>query len=166
MIDKNIFLNIGSKSPAQVKAVYKIYLNDIIDQHGTNYENLSSTPLPTVVSNVLHVDNVFKETRIEKINLVLQELKEMVANAPSRSAEKHSFSCAKCYLNKYADFLEYCEILETKPIYNFAEDKDKPFMSETHFKKIVTLLERKMNVVLEGAPGVGKTFWLERLHTS
>ena len=158
MVDKSIFLNIGSKTPAEVKAVYKVYLNDIIDQHGSNYENLSSSPLPSVVSDVLHVDNVFKVIEIDKVNFVLQELEKLKENAPSRSTEKHSASCAKCYLQKYSDFLEYCEVLKTKPIYNFAEDLDKPFISETDFKKIVTLLERKKNIVLEGAPGVGKTF--------
>lgn len=163
MVDKNIFLNIGSKTPAEVKAVYKIYLNDIIDQHGSNYENLSSSPLPSVVSDVLHIDNVFKVIEIDKINLVLQELEEMKGKAPSRSSEKHAVSCAKCYLAKYADFLEYCEVLKSKPIYNFAEDSDKPFISEANFKKIVTLLERKKNLVLEGAPGVGKTFLARKL---
>ena len=158
MVDKNIFLNIGSKTPAEVKAVYKVYLNDIIDQHGSNYENLNSSPLPSVVSDVLHVDSVFKVIEIDKINLVLQKLEKLKVNAQSRSAEKHSTSCAKCYLQKYSDFLEYCEVLKTKPIYNFAEDPDKPFISEVDFKKIVTLLERKKNIVLEGAPGVGKTF--------
>lgn len=158
MVDKNIFLNIGSKTPTEVKAVYKVYLNDIIDQHGSNYENLSSSPLPSVVSEVLHVDNVFKVIEIDKINLVLKELEKLKENAPSRSTEKHSASCAKCYLQKYSDFLEYCEVLKTKPIYNFVEDLDKPFISEVDFKKIVTLLERKKNIVLEGAPGVGKTF--------
>lgn len=158
MVDKNIFLNIGSKTPIEVKAVYKVYLNDIIDQHGSNYEKLSSSPLPSVVSEVLHVDNVFKVIEIDKINLVLKELEKLKENAPSRSTEKHSASCAKCYLQKYSDFLEYCEVLKTKPIYSFVEDLDKPFISEVDFKKIVTLLERKKNIVLEGAPGVGKTF--------
>lgn len=158
MVDKNIFLNIGSKTPAEIKAVYKVYLNEIIDQHGSNYENLSSSPLPSVVSDVLHIDNVFKVTEIDRINLVLQELEELKDKAPSRSTERHAASCAKCYLQKYSDFLEYCEVLKSKPIYNFAEDPDKPFISETDFKKIVTLLERKKNIVLEGAPGVGKTF--------
>ncbi len=50
------------------------------------------------------------------------------------------------------------KILKTKPIYNFSADSDKPFISEANFKKIVSLLERKQNIILEGAPGVGKTF--------
>ncbi len=114
MVDKNIFLNLGSKTPAEVKAVYKVYLNDIVDQHGANYENLNSSPLPSVVTEVLHIDNVFKIIDIDKINLVLQKLEDMKVKALSRSKEKHTFSCAKCYLAKYADFLEYCENSQNK----------------------------------------------------
>lgn len=158
MIDNNIFLNIETKSPVELKAIYKVYLNEIMNQHGSNYENLNSQPLPSVVLDVLHVKNIFTITDIEKVKLVLQELEEIKKKAESRSLEKHSASCAKCYLQKYADFLEYCEVLKTKPIYSFSTDPDKPFISEANFKKIVTLLERKKNIVLEGAPGVGKTF--------
>lgn len=158
MIDQSVFLNIRSLTSTEMKAAYKAYLNEVIGQHGTNYENLSSQPLPSVVFDVLHVKNIFTITDIEKVKLVLQKLEEIKDKATSRSTEKHAASCAKCYLQKYADFLEYCEILKTKPIYNFAEDFDRPFISEASFKKIVTLLERKKNIVLEGAPGVGKTF--------
>ena len=42
--------------------------------------------------------------------------------------------------------------------YNFKEDADKPFISEPEFKKITDLLVRKKNIILQGPPGVGKTF--------
>lgn len=42
--------------------------------------------------------------------------------------------------------------------YSFHSDPDQPFISEEKFKEIVDLLNRKKNVILEGAPGVGKTF--------
>lgn len=163
MIDNKVFLDIQSQSPDLVKSLYKIYLNSIVDQHGTNYENLNSNPLPTVIKEAINVNNIFEVVDIEQIKLVRKALTEMVDKAKSRSAEKHSASCARCYLNKYIDFLEYCEGLKQKPIYNFADDKDKPFISEANFKKIVTLLERKKNIVLEGAPGVGKTFLARKI---
>lgn len=162
MIDKSIF-NIDGKTPNEIKAIYKEYLNKVIDQHGSNYENLSSQPLPDVVSEVLGLDSLFKTTDLDKINLVRKALTEKVDAEKSRSAAKHAASCARCYLNKYAEFLEYCEVLKSKPIYNFAEDEDKPFISEENFKKIVTLLERKKNIILEGAPGVGKTFLARKI---
>lgn len=48
-------------------------------------------------------------------------------------------------------------------VYDFSTDNDKPFISECKFKEIVALLRRKKNIILEGAPGVGKTFLAKKL---
>jgi hypothetical protein len=42
--------------------------------------------------------------------------------------------------------------------YKFTEDVDKPFISEADFLQTVALLRRKKNIILQGPPGVGKTF--------
>lgn len=42
--------------------------------------------------------------------------------------------------------------------YKFSEDSDKPFISEADFLQTVSLLKRKKNIILQGPPGVGKTF--------
>jgi 5-methylcytosine-specific restriction protein B len=46
---------------------------------------------------------------------------------------------------------------EIKP-YSFAGDADKPFISENDFLQAVEILKRKKNIILQGPPGVGKTF--------
>lgn len=42
--------------------------------------------------------------------------------------------------------------------YHFDTDPEQPFISKTDFTKIISLLKRKKNIILQGAPGVGKTF--------
>ena len=47
---------------------------------------------------------------------------------------------------------------ESIKTYKFSEDTERPFMSETDFLNTVSLLMRKKNIILQGPPGVGKTF--------
>ncbi|MCA6363492.1 MAG: AAA family ATPase [Bacteroidetes bacterium] len=42
--------------------------------------------------------------------------------------------------------------------YNFSDDADKPFIAEAEFSEAVKQLLRKKNIILQGPPGVGKTF--------
>lgn len=47
--------------------------------------------------------------------------------------------------------------------YSYASDLSKPFLSEAEFQEIVSLLARKKNIILQGPPGVGKTFIAKKI---
>ena len=47
--------------------------------------------------------------------------------------------------------------------YSFAEDPDRPFIPQDKFNLAVETLKRKKNIVLQGAPGVGKTFLAKKI---
>lgn len=85
-------------------------------------------------------------------------------------------------ITKYPDFVKKLEALfESKGIEKAEEEKDKRtydnvlpiytkedflrevFISETEYNKLLQLIKRRKNVILQGAPGVGKTFSAKRL---
>ena len=63
------------------------------------------------------------------------------------------------------------EIIDNKSIgrkvswqeYDYSTDPDKPFLSVQKVKEIINILERKKNIILQGAPGVGKTYLAKKI---
>lgn len=47
--------------------------------------------------------------------------------------------------------------------YTFDLDIDKPFITPEQFKHIASLLQNKKNIILQGPPGIGKTFLAKKL---
>src|SRR5699024_279785 len=79
-------------------------------------------------------------------------------------------------ITPYNDFVENLKILleedkidienETEaslPDYDKDQFLDEVFMEEENYSKLVNLVRKKRNVILQGAPGVGKTFVAKRL---
>ena len=55
------------------------------------------------------------------------------------------------------------EVSKNYPVYTEDDFVDEVFMAEEEYSKLVGILKAKKNVILQGAPGVGKTFAAKRL---
>lgn len=162
MIDKSIFLDLESKAPNEIKEAFSQFLK-INNTKPGGYSSVGTNRIISeIVKGLFSFDSILKITDIGQANNVSKQLTEMI-DEETEYSKRHQLGSLRCHVRKYIDFLEYCEVLKNKPIYSFANDSDKPFISEENFKKIVTLLERKKNLVLEGAPGVGKTFLARKI---
>ena len=49
------------------------------------------------------------------------------------------------------------------PIYSEAEFLEEVYMSRDEYERMVGILKAKKNIILQGAPGVGKTYIARRL---
>lgn len=107
-------------------------------------------------------DSIFDVRTSDSVQKLSDEVSLMIENVVDNTKERKRLKNLRSYINKYKEFLVYCECLKDAAkgtqSYSFAKDVDKPFINEDKFLKIVSILGRKKNVILEGAPGVGKTF--------
>jgi 5-methylcytosine-specific restriction protein B len=167
MAKQNVY-QIEGKSPDEIKASFIYYMGDknatskqIKDAANSRYAKIDTIDsVCNIVKRTFNVDNVFCLIDVAQILKVSDELTSMIEKGGWDTKELKN---QRSYVNKYRDFLKYCadqkeKVADTSAEYNFADDPDKPFISEEKFNEVVELLFRKKNIILQGAPGVGKTF--------
>lgn len=172
---KQSIYNLEGKNPKEVKHSFIHYMGDknatskqIKDAANSKYVRIDTISVVCDICKKLYkTENVFTIIEAGKITKVSNALTEII-NAGGNEAVIKELKNTRSYINKYRDFLNYCadlteEILNSTTPYHFADDPDKPFISEESFNEIVELLFRKKNIILQGAPGVGKTFLARKI---
>ena len=161
------------KTSDEVKSSFIYYMGDknavskrINNAANSRYAKIDTIDtICTLVKALYNVDNVFQLTEVGQIVKVSDALTDIINKGDGNVKELKN---RRSYVNKYRDFLKYCadqkeNVSDDSAEYNFADDPDKPFISEEKFDEIVELLFRKKNIILQGAPGVGKTFLARKI---
>ncbi len=174
MAKQNIY-KLDDKSPDEVKQSFYQFMGDrnatpkiISEPTRGNYAKIDAfKSVCGVVKDLFGIENIYELTDVGKVVRVSDAITELIKAETSPRKEKE-LKDRRSYVNKYRDFLQYCsdlseEALASTTPYDFADDPDKPFIAREKFYEIVELLFRKKNIILQGAPGVGKTFLAKKI---
>ena len=172
---KQSVYKLKGKSPEEMKQSFIHYMGDknatskqIKDAANSRYVKIDAISVVISICKTLFgVDNIYELTDAGCVSRVSDELTTLI-NAGGDEGVVKELKNTRSYVNKYRDFLTYCanlseEALDSTTPYDFADDQDKPFIAEENFNEIVELLFRKKNIILQGAPGVGKTFLAKKI---
>jgi len=99
---------------------------------------------------------VIGETSVEQLEMVKDEVL-----ADSTLENRHVI--ARNSLNYYMRFIESIPVITHNETYKVADFLSEVFMDETDLSNVISLLENKKNLILKGAPSVGKTFMAKRI---
>ena len=163
------------KTPDEVKASFIHFMGDrnatlkIISAGSRNYYARIDAykSVVGIMEELYGKDNIYSLTEIDKVAKVSDKLTELY-EAEEQGTKKKELSNNRSCVNKYKEFLIHCanlveEVPHSSSEYNVTNDPDKPFISDEKFDEIVELLYRKKNIILQGAPGVGKTFLAKKI---
>lgn len=157
----------GSKNMEQNEYLHDTWDDAIIHVLGDNVD-----PLKTIdIYNKIEENKFYKTTGKTPLNTVSAQLTrnsnlyyESLGDANYKLSDK-GFARYNEIISKMIDSEE---TENTKDVINVNPYSDSEFLSEVYItseelQKLKSLLKNKQNIILQGAPGVGKTFIAERL---
>ena len=115
-----------------------------------------------VISDYIFDDNRREYKSIRKVNWISKEEKNHKAEMGVIVRKTLTD------ITKYPDYVKklnalYGEESEENSGYNKYDFLEEVLMTESKYDNIITTLERKKNIILQGVPGVGKTFCAKKL---
>lgn len=127
-----------------------------------NHVNLASKE--AMEKEVIHV-NLYDVSDINELTILVDAIKQMEEYIIRKN---NGNGINEAALNLYLSFAKETFEFSVEENNDFEEyNKDKfledVFINEDKYNSIVSILSKKKNIILEGAPGVGKTFMAKRL---
>ncbi|CAN5419684.1 hypothetical protein BH10BAC6_BH10BAC6_12970 [soil metagenome] len=136
----------------QVKALYRITRSVFLDEgrEKIEFEVIEKLSVPIHYSELKGIDALADSEPLKNNQGSLFALTE------------EEFDLIRELIDDRNVNLEEVETDRLAP-YKYSQDADKPFVSEELFGRAVRQLQAKKNIVLQGPPGVGKTFIARKL---
>lgn len=153
------------------RRVYKNYLDAKKGDMVIAYE---STPTKAIVGLCV-VEEELKDNilKIKKLETLINPIpystiigEESLANMECvKNAQGSLFSLKEEEYNTILDIVRELNPISKKEVEIYSKEQflSEVYISNDEYNKLVNLLLRKKNVILQGAPGVGKTFMAKRL---
>lgn len=91
-----------------------------------------------------------------------QQVNEEIKNEESKR-EQENLQSENKEIKESSKEIELCDAEVSKELYSAEDYLDDVFMNEADYEILVGLIKNKKNVILQGAPGVGKTYAAKRL---
>lgn len=118
------------------------------------------------ISEYPDVESLFEITNMD----IFCEIKEIIKNHPdydsvNKACNNRFLSTSLKWYEKYLNEISITNMVQETPAEPYTKDDflSKVFMTSDEYDRLVQLLMYKRNIILQGAPGVGKTFLAEKL---
>lgn len=131
--------------------------NQVTDTGGSLNDKTVTQKVNALKDIARHFDvSIFGETDIEQ----LKQLKSVVLSTESYDKYK---GVSGSSIDYYIRFIESKPTVQENESFTIDEFLSEVFIERQELVRLISLLENKKNLILKGAPGVGKTFISKRL---
>jgi 5-methylcytosine-specific restriction protein B len=125
------------------------------------YINTINLTSKEAIEDQIMSKNIFEINNIEELDNLVEVL---MTNDKFLKRKGNNHNQNSAALNHYRSFLSTIDkVKEDEDKYDRNDFLNEVFIEEDKYDSIISILEKKKNIILEGAPGVGKTFMAKRL---